>query len=68
MYHNMRRNSNTIDRESSVKLEWSSKLECLKETIHGASVWILSLGIRLHFLNLSFDIIKWKTTSCSEKS
>lgn len=24
MYHNMRRNSNTIDRESSVKLEWSS--------------------------------------------
>lgn len=32
-YHDMRSNSNTIDRESCVEFEWSSRLESLDGTV-----------------------------------
>lgn len=55
----MGRNSNTIDWKSGVEFEGATCFQGFHGTVQRAGVRILASSIRLHFLDLSFDIIKW---------
>lgn len=67
-YHDMRSNPDAIYWKSSVKFEGPSCLQRFHGTIKRACVGIFPLSIRLHFLDLGFDIVEWQTASCRKKS
>lgn len=67
-HHDMGSDPDTIYRKAGVELEWATALEGLQGTVQRSSVRVLSIGIRLHLLNLCFYIIKGQTACRSKES
>lgn len=66
-YHDVRSDPDAVNRETSVEFQRSSLFQGLHRTVERTCVWIFTLSVRLHFLDLCFDKVKWQTTSRSEE-